>query len=251
MDNELIGNTDLKKIKNSNYNNIVIVGDSKAGKSTKIIKLLEEIKDDYSIVIVVSETAIPTKIFQGLVHEGFIFDNFNKLNIKKLIDIQDEYQKKKSPDKPMRKILIIMDDILGDVTWKNSQDFKNIFFSGRNHGIYLIFSVQFMHAIPPQIRSNISYLLILNVKTNKDIKTFFDIFWDASYGDSMKECGNFLRAATSGYYALVIDNVTKSQKMSDKFSRFYVDEKDVNRYKQKLYVNKESKLEKKLINMGN
>jgi hypothetical protein len=251
MDNSnvKIEQLELNKVKNSEYNNLVFVGESRAGKTTKLIKILETIKNDYSAIILISETAEAKGDYKGLIHDGFIFNNFAKIDVPKIIELQDEYMKKqeKNPKLPPRKILIVMDDVLGDLSWKTSKDFQNIFFSGRNHNIFLILSVQYLYAIPSSVRANISYLFVLNMKRNKDVKTFFNEFWDINYGTKINECASFINAASSDFFALVVDNVNKKcDNMSDKFFRFKVNSDDVKRYKTRSFLIGDSRLSKKL-----
>jgi len=85
--------------------------------------------------------------------------------------------------------------------------------NGRHWRITFMITMQYCMDLPPDLRANIDYIFILreNIIQNQEklYKNFFGIF---PHIDTFKEVMN---ACTEGYDCLVLDNTSRSNKITD------------------------------------
>jgi hypothetical protein len=90
---------------------------------------------------------------------------------------------------------------------------RGIFMNGRHWRITFMITMQYCMDLPPDLRANIDYIFILreNIIQNQEklYKNFFGIF---PHMDTFKEV---MTACTEGYDCLVLDNTSRSNKITD------------------------------------
>ena len=90
---------------------------------------------------------------------------------------------------------------------------RGIFMNGRHWRITFMLTMQYCMDLPPDLRTNIDFVFILreNIIQNQDklYKNFFGIF---PHVDTFREVMN---SCTEGYDCLVLDNTSRSNKISD------------------------------------
>ncbi len=108
---------------------------------------------------------------------------------------------------------VILDDCLYDNSWSKDVLMRTLFLNGRHWKVMLVITMQYPLGIPPTLRTNVDYVFILreNYITNRkriweNYASMFPTF--DSFCAVMDQC-------TENYECLVIDNNTKSNKLSD------------------------------------
>ena len=90
---------------------------------------------------------------------------------------------------------------------------RGIFMNGRHWRITFMLTMQYCMDLPPDLRTNIDFVFILreNIIQNQDklYKNFFGIF---PHVDTFREVMN---SCTEGFDCLVLDNTSRSNKISD------------------------------------
>ena len=233
------------QLKGSEFNNLILIGPSKSGKTTKVLYILENLISDYQIIMLVSETSDTNKSYNGLISPAFMFNDFADLPIDSMIKSQSDY-KKKHPKGPSRRALIIMDDVMKNIDdMKRNKDFKNLFYTGRQYDIYFILSVHFLYAIPKQVRNAVAILVILTMSAPEDAYIMYRSYWDVGFSKDQNSCCEFVNQTTKDGHALVIDNTNRSIKdITKRCFDFWVPKEDADRYSEKKFKIQPPKLTK-------
>lgn len=168
---------------------LLLVGRGKSGKTTMMRWLYHVNKKigafDYVVVMCNSpqiHTAyswVPQKLRQP----------YSAATLKYLLQIQEAYIKRGTP----KRLLLIMDDIVGSVNLHNGENkqlIEKLTATGRHFNILTAILVQHYHRVPPTVRSNAWYTLICNPST-KDVKEFYDQYHTH---DTLTECQSFMKS---------------------------------------------------------
>ena len=186
----------------------VLVGHVASGKSTMLFNLIEKSKEIFKgNVILISPTLLNDPIQQKMIEDDMIlehFDYYDNTLMQHILDAIKEDEKEK--------YLLIFDDILSmtpkhmtkEGRWWNS--YISQYRHRPNEGqISLVFAVQYFKDLSPVIRSNLSYLFLLGVHSEKHIKQYAEELSAATGGneESFNRC--YHEAKKGKYDFLLLD----------------------------------------------
>lgn len=132
------------------------IGRRRSGKTTSIISLMHEMKNNYSIVIIFCGSISTCEQYAKHVPKAFIHNNYNENVLKSLIATQESNRKQK---KKVRDILIIFDDLAFNNKIFKSKEITFLFFNGRHVNVSVILSTQDAVALSPGLRGNVDFIL--------------------------------------------------------------------------------------------
>ena len=178
--------TKNKKAKHNNYNLIpsypnrtLFVAPTGSGKSVVIVNLLTRkryLRNFFDVILFYSpnvnyeeehiEIKIKNEKAEIKFEEKFKEKEFGAM-VHKLMKEQKELKDKK---KPMKKILIILDDFASDKKVMKSKTLKDLFFAGRKYGICVWVTSQYYKIVPPDIRTNAEHLVIFSRQPSSELK---------------------------------------------------------------------------------
>jgi len=186
----------------------VFIGKRGTGKSVLVTDVLYH-KRKIPIGIVMSATEDGNKHFQNYIPDIFIYGDYNKDAIEKVIDRQKKIVNKGQTTPA----LILLDDCMYDRKFLKDTCIRQCFMNGRHWKIFFMLTMQYCMDLTPALRANIDYVFILreNVVQNREKlwKNFFGIFPTFSmFNEVMTQC-------TENYECLVLDNTSKSNKIED------------------------------------
>ena len=148
----------------------VLVGHVASGKSTMLYNLIKMTEPVFKgNVILISPTMLNDPIQQKMIEEDMILEHYDYFNNDLMRHILDAIKEDKE-----EKYLIIYDDILSmtpkhmtkEGRWWNS--YISQYRHRPNEGqVSLMFAVQYFKDLSPVIRSNLSYLFLLGVHSEK------------------------------------------------------------------------------------
>lgn len=149
------------------YNRIILTAKTNSGKSVLLGQLVKKEMHKFNKIIVVSPTEEINMFYtkQNIADPKYILNEYNEEYFTKLIKTMTEINKEKD-DKQKKKILIILDDALSDFNSHNSKTLKLIISRGRHIGLYLIMTCQYLHMVPPIIRTNSDYIFCGQMNKN-------------------------------------------------------------------------------------
>lgn len=186
----------------------VFIGHVASGKSTLLYNLIEMTKEVFNgNVILISPTLLNDPIQQKMIEEDLILEHYDYFNNDLMKNILDAIKEDKD-----EKYLIVFDDILSmlpkhltkDGRWWNSyiSQYRHVPNEGQ---VSLMFFLQYFKDLSPVIRSNLSYLGLLGVHSEKHQAQYAEELSAATGGtsESFYKCYN--EAKKGKYDFLLLD----------------------------------------------
>ena len=204
---------DITQIKKDSI--IVILGKRNSGKSVLIKHLLKSM-EGLSIGTVISETDHVVHFYDQFIPGMFIYPEFSNTILEKVFYRQEKALENKWPN-PYA--FLLMDDCLSDAkAWASNKKIKEIFYNGRHYKLLFILAMQAPMGLPPAFRTNIDYTFIFKNNNFNDRKKIYENY--AGCFESRQQFEAVLDSCTEDYHCLVINNVTRSNKLQDQVSFF-------------------------------
>jgi hypothetical protein len=204
-------NLQLKKFDPSKINSdkvCVVIGKRGTGKSTLVTDLLYH-KRDIPVGVVMSATEEGNHYYKQFVPDLFIYGDYSKDTIEKVIARQKKLVSAGSP-KPA---FILLDDCMYNKAFMKDTCIRQCFMNGRHWKIFFMLTMQYCMDLSPDLRANVDYVFVLreNVIQNRErlYKSFFGVF------PSFDLFNKVMTACTENYECLVLDNTSKSNKLED------------------------------------
>ena len=135
---------------------MLIVGSSGSGKSVLAINIIKNFyKDAFDMVLLISPTGDTDDIQKALdLPASRVITDMKVAEecLQKIMDVQTESIKKHEGFEGLKKILIYLDDVIGDDKFMKSKAMINTFIKNRHHNCSVILCSQYYKAIPKRIR---------------------------------------------------------------------------------------------------
>lgn len=153
----------------------VLVGHVASGKSTMLFNLINMTEPIFKgNVILISPTMLNDPIQRKMIEDDMILEHYDYFNNDLMKHILDAIKEDKD-----EKYLIVFDDILSMTPKHMTKEGRwwNSYISQYRHRphegqVSLLFAVQYFKDLSPVIRSNLSYLFLLGVHSEKHIKQY-------------------------------------------------------------------------------
>ena len=196
----------------------VFIGKRGTGKSTLVTDILYH-KKHLPAGVVMSATEEGNHWYQQFIPDLFIYGEYDKDIIERVIDRQRKMVNMKPP--PGRSELtsrdigafILMDDCMYDRKFLKDSCIRQCFMNGRHWKIFFMLTMQYCMDLSPDLRANVDYVFIAreNVIQNREklYKAFFGIF------PNFDMFNQVMTACTENYEVLVLDNTSKSNRIED------------------------------------
>jgi hypothetical protein len=208
----------------------VFIGHVASGKSTLLYNLIEMTKPVFDgNVILISPTLLNDPIQQKMIDDDMILEHYDYFNNDLMKHILDAIKEDKE-----EKYLIVFDDILSmtpkhmtkDGRWWNS--YISQYRHRPNEGqVSLMFFLQYFKDLSPVIRSNLSYLGLLGVHSEKHQAQYAEELSAATGGtsESFYECYN---EAKKGKYDFLLLDFRKLRALKNLDTVLYDRDKEFN-----------------------
>lgn len=188
---------------------VLIIGRRGSGKSTVAEDVLSY-KRDTKRGLCVSATERANRFWGKHIPACFIKHEWNENHVKSLFRMQKKVRQKLGETQPA---FAIFDDLMFDRTFVRSKQTRKILMNGRHDGIFTLITAQYLMDVPPDLRANIDWVIVLkdNVRANREkIYTYFAGVFPtfAAFDETMKAC-------TNDFECLVIDQTSLSYNISD------------------------------------
>lgn len=196
----------------------LFIGKRGSGKTNLLHYVLNQLKPLYKYFVLISGTEIYTGDFCNKLPESFIYDfEHASLGLERVLKAHKKRAKKnknKPPHKrkPMKKTLIIAEDMSTDGSFLRNRYLREILMNGRHIGICLMLTTQYMMDVVKSTRVQYDYVFCLRMNAVDLIKNVHN-----NFGGIIYEFRNFLKIyyqLTHNNSALVIDNRTTSSKIN-------------------------------------
>lgn len=190
---------------------VFLVGKRGSGKSTMELDLLYHMRDKLDMGVGIAGTQGSFEMFEQCMPIEAVKGEFAEGFLEKIIS----HQKKTAPlgkDK-MRKVFILMDDMMFDKQIFKGKVMRDLFMNGRHHNIFFVNSIQYCMDMEVALRSQVDYCFAMwepNGKNRKKLwENFFGVFED------YKQFETVFKQLTTDHCALVVDNTSSSSKIED------------------------------------
>lgn len=197
---------------------IVVIGKRGSGKSTLMQDILYHLCDIPAFVCM-SPTEEGNSFYKEYVHPLLVHNDY-KPEVTSNVLKQQKAKVKKLRDsgidpntRPDIGIGLLLDDCGYDKGIFREKDIREIFMNGRHFKICFIASLQYVVAMPPDLRTNVDYVFCLRENSQGNQKRLFQYFFGCfDRFDSFREV---LNECTNDFGCLVLDNTSRSTKIED------------------------------------
>jgi hypothetical protein len=198
---------------------VVLIGKRDTGKTFLVRDVLYH-QQDIPIGTVISGTEEGNGFYSKLVPKVFIHNEYNTAIVENILkrqrtvlkQIKKEIETYKKTNIDPR-TFVILDDCLYDNTWARDKLMRLMFMNGRHWKIMLIITMQFPLGIPPTLRTNIDFVFILRENYISNRKRIYENY--AGMFPTFEAFCQVMDQCTENYECLVINNNSKSNKLTD------------------------------------
>ena len=198
---------------------VVLIGKRDTGKSFLVRDLLFY-QQAIPIGTVISGTEEGNGFYGSMVPKLFVHNEYNTAIIENILKRQRTVLKqiKKEMETYKRttidpRAFVILDDCLYDNTWARDKMMRLLFMNGRHWKVMLVITMQYPLGIPPTLRTNIDYVFILRENYIANRKRIYENY--AGMFPTFEAFCQVMDQCTENYECLVINNNSKSNKLSD------------------------------------
>jgi len=198
---------------------VVLIGRRDTGKSYLVRDLLFY-QQDIPIGTVISGTEAGNSFYGEHVPKLFIHEEYSSGIIENILKRQRQCMKQVHQEIQMYKksnidprAFCILDDCLYDNGWTKDKLMRLLFMNGRHWKIMLIITMQYPLGIPPNLRTNIDYVFILREPYINNRKRIYENY--AGMFPTFEAFSQVMDQCTENYECLVINNNSKSNKLTD------------------------------------
>lgn len=206
---------------------VVMIGQRNTGKSF-IVRDLMYSHQDLPVGMCISGTEGSNEFYSTICPSVFIHEEYTPELLEKYVKRQQLITKKMRKEMKMYgsskidpRAFLVMDDCLYDKGWQNDKNIRACFLNGRHFNSFFIFTSQYALAAPPILRNNIDYVFILREPRLLARKKLHDNY--AGFIPSYEVFSQVMDQCTENYECLVIDNTTKSNKITDQIYWYKAD----------------------------
>ena len=193
----------------------VFVGKRGTGKTTLVTDILYH-KKHIPVGVVMSGTEEGNSYYQQFVPDLFIYNDYDKETVERVIARQKLLAKKNTPDSS---VFVLIDDCMYDKKMIRDKCIRGIFMNGRHWKLFFMLTMQYCMDLSPDLRANIDYVFILreNIIQNREkiYKNFFGIF------PTFDMFNQVMNSCTENYECLVLDNTVKSNKIAISYNKYF------------------------------
>lgn len=186
-----------------------IIGKRGTGKSI-LVKDVMYNKRGIPMGLVMSGTEDGNSYYSRFVPDSFVFTEFDKGSLERLVERQKKLAKKGQAGK----VFVVLDDLMYDKRIMKEKVMRQLLMNGRHWNIFMIVTAQYPADLgPPEIRSNCDYVIACRetIHQNRErlYRMFFGIF--PSFDDFCR----VFSACTENYGVLVLDNTKQTNNIED------------------------------------
>jgi len=198
---------------------VVLIGRRDTGKSYLVRDLLFY-QQDIPIGTVISGTEAGNSFYSDHVPKLFIHEEYSSGIIENILKRQRQCMMQVNEEMKVYKkcnidprAFCILDDCLYDAGWTKDKLMRLLFMNGRHWKIMLVITMQYPLGIPPNLRTNIDYVFILREPYINNRKRIYENY--AGMFPTFESFCQVMDQCTENYECLVINNNSKSNKLTD------------------------------------
>ena len=188
---------------------VLIIGRRRTGKSWIARDILYH-KQKIPVGLAMSGTEDGNGFYRKYIPDVFVYSGFNADALRKLLKRQKRMVNK---NEPCPSAFVVLDDCAYDKKmFSGDTPLREMFFNGRHWKLFSMITLQYIMDMPPDLRQNIDYVIVLKDNILKNLKKLHECFFGV-----IDEFGVFveiMKQMTEDHGALVLDNTSNSNDLS-------------------------------------
>lgn len=171
--------------------------------------VLHELRKSIDLSLCFTPSLAAKKAFKQMVPAQFMFDELNLATLEKALDLQQELLAQKKS----RTILAIADDCAFDKAVWRSSTIRRLFMQGRHSRMGMALSMQYLMDLPPDLRTNVSYVFATADSIHQNKKRLFNAFFGCF--DRYSVFDACFSQLTKDYNVIVLDNTRTTNSIEE------------------------------------
>jgi GTPase SAR1 family protein len=191
---------------------ILCLGQTGSGKTTLIQHIAHQLFLSKRITFGIAMTpSIDTQeMFRKFLPRCLVRREFNEAVLQALLDHQKDCLERTGV---IHKVVVFLDDMNYDKSIFKTKVIRELFMNGRHLGITLVFSMQYMMDVGPDIRGNTGYIFAFADRIRKNRQKL----WENYFGmfSTFSGFDKTFHKCTENYECLVMDNTNRNNQLAD------------------------------------
>ena len=184
---------------------VLIIGKRRSGKSWVARDILYH-KQHLPVGLAMSGTEEGNGFYKDYIPDAFVFNDFRPEFLQKLLARQKRLVRRRDP---YPNAFVLLDDCAYDKKiFTGDTPLREMFMNGRHWKLFTMLTLQYLMDMPPSLRQNIDYVIVLKDNAKKNVKKLHDNFFGII--DDFNQFQEIMRQVTEDYGALVLDNTSNS-----------------------------------------
>ena len=186
---------------------VLMIAKRRSGKSVLVKDLMYYKRHELLTGVAMSGTESGNGFYGSWIPPIFVFSDYDKDALQRLVD----RQKRMTRAGKAQPVFVILDDLGFDRKVMGDKLIRELFLNGRHYKITLFLCLQYALDIPPALRSNIDYIMVLreNVFREKLYKNLFSII------PNLGTFNTIMDSVTANHGVLILDNTSHSSKLNE------------------------------------
>jgi len=199
---------DLQNIPSNSV--VMIIGKRGTGKTTLTADIMHALRNRFDAGVCFSSTEESNSYWQNHICDTMIYPEFDNDIYHNFISEQRRINGRSA--KPINSFALF-EDCMYSKLMRNNKDIRGTFFNGRHWNIFLVVTMQYVLDLPPELRSNVDFVFILRNNMVADRERLWKHF--CGFIPTLGLFHKIMNKCTSGYECLVVNNMSKSNEISD------------------------------------
>ena len=198
---------DPKKMANDAV--VLIIGKRRSGKSW-IARDVLCAKQKIPVGIAMSGTEDGNHFYSKYIPDTFVYSQYDPEVLKRILKRQKTLVQQ---NHPMPNAFVVLDDCAYDPKMlRGNTPLREMLFNGRHWRLFSIITLQYVMGMPPDLRQNIDYVIVLKDNILKNLKKLHENFFGVV--DDFNMFVEIMKQVTEDHGALVLDNTSNSNDLS-------------------------------------
>ena len=188
----------------------LVIGRRRTGKSWIARDILYH-KHHLPVGVVMSGTEEGNGFYKDYVPDSFVFNKFDPEMLRVIMARQRKLVHKKHP---YPNAFVVLDDCAYDKKiFSGATPLREMFMNGRHWKLFTLITLQYVMDMPPDLRQNIDYVIVLKDMIKKNLKKLHDNFFGMI--EDFNQFVEIMKQVTENHGALVLDNTSDSNEITD------------------------------------
>ena len=190
---------------------VMCIGKRGTGKTTLTADIMYHLRKKFDAGICFSSTEESNSFWGNHICDTLIHSDFNEKTFSNFITEQRRINN--SSSHKINSFALLEDCMYNSKILKSNKDIRGTFFDGRHWNIFLIITMQYVLDLPPELRSNVDFVFILRNNMMADRERLYKNF--CGFIPTFAIFNKIMNKCTQGYEALVVDNTSRSNDITD------------------------------------